>query len=351
MPAPGRCFTGRLPAALGLVAALAWTAPAEAQLTLCNRTSFVLDAALGIEADGATATRGWFRLDPGQCRAVVSGDMAVDHLLLHARALPVYGGEAFAQDGQRELCVEDGDFLIAAATRCAGAGRRAARFAEVAPKPAEGGPTAALTEDADYALDAARLAGLQRLLVLAGYDPGPVDGVAGPRTDQALAQLIGDRRLPADTAQAPALFERLVAAAEAAEGRGLTWCNDTRHAVMAALGEDDRGAIVTRGWWRVEPGRCLKPEVDLRRARRLFSFAEAVGPDGAVATAGGRALAWGGAVQLCTRPSRFELRDHADCAARGLEARGFLAVDLTGPRGRTLRFDAEPAGPDTAGRD
>jgi uncharacterized membrane protein len=348
MPAPGRCFIGSCAAALAAV--LLAAGPARAELALCNRTSFVLEAAIGIEAGGAAATRGWFRLDPGQCRPVLSGEMAVDHLLLHARALPVYGPGAFSQDGHRELCVEEGDFLIAAARACAGKAR-AARFSEVAPKKAEARSTATLTEEADYALDAARLAGLQRLLALAGYDPGPVDGVPGRRTDQALAQLIGDRKLPADAAQSPAVFAMLVAAVEAAEGRGLTWCNDTRLAVMAALGEDDRGAVVTRGWWRIEPGRCLRPEVELRRTRRVFSFAEAVGPDGAPALEGGRVLAWGGAVQLCTRPSRFELRDHADCAARGLEARGFLAIDLSDQRGRTLRFGGRPTSPGTAARE
>jgi uncharacterized membrane protein len=339
---------------IGLVAALIWAGPAEADLALCNRTSFVLDAAIGIESAGAAATRGWFRLDPGQCRPVLSGDktgdLAVDHLLIHARALPVYGQGAFTQDGHRELCVEDGDFLIAGAGACTGKARLA-RFAEVLPKVAETGPTATLSEEADYALDAARLAGLQRLLALAGYDPGPVDGVPGRRTDQALVQLLGDRKLPADTLQSPEAFARLVAAAEAAEGRGLTWCNDTKLAVMAALGEEDRGTVVTRGWWRIEPGRCLRPEVELRRNRRLFSFAEAVEPDGAVAMEDGRSLAWGGAVQLCTRPSRFELRDHTNCAARGLEVRGFLAIDLAGQRGRTLRLGGRPTGPSATAKE
>ncbi|BAR98392.1 DUF1036 domain-containing protein [Blastochloris viridis] len=332
------------------MSALAAASPAAADLTVCNRTSFVLDAAIGLEAAGATATRGWFRFEPGQCRPVLSGDMPGGQLLLHARALAIYGRDAFSQDGHRELCVEDGDFLIAAATSCT-APARPARFAVVVPKATAQGPTAALTEDADFSIDAARRAGVQRLLAVAGYDPGPIDGLPGRRTDQALARLVAARRLPADTARGPAVFERLVAAAEAAGGRGLTWCNDTRHAVMAALGEDDHGAIVSRGWWRVEPGRCVAPDALGPAPRRLFSFAEAVGPDGAVVTEGGRALAWGGPTLLCTRASRFELRDHADCAGRGLDVRGFAAVELAGQRGRTVWFGTRSAPPHALGRD
>ena len=48
---------------------------------------------------------------------------------------------------------------------------------------------------------------------------------------------------------------------------------------MAALGIEDKGVVTTRGWYRVEPGKCLRPEVRGPQ-RRLYSFAEAVGADG-----------------------------------------------------------------------
>ena len=48
----------------GLLILLAAT-PAQAELTLCNRTSYRLDAAIGLEKRANVATRGWFRVDPG----------------------------------------------------------------------------------------------------------------------------------------------------------------------------------------------------------------------------------------------------------------------------------------------
>jgi uncharacterized membrane protein len=65
--------------------------PALADLEICNRTSFVVETALGIEDRGVAATRGWFRVDPGACRVVLRADPTFDKLFVHARALPVYG--------------------------------------------------------------------------------------------------------------------------------------------------------------------------------------------------------------------------------------------------------------------
>jgi uncharacterized membrane protein len=39
---------------------------ARADLQLCNRMSYGVETALGVDDKGATATRGWFRIDPGQ---------------------------------------------------------------------------------------------------------------------------------------------------------------------------------------------------------------------------------------------------------------------------------------------
>ena len=52
---------------------LASAAPAHADLKLCNRMSYVVEAAIGIDDKSATATRGWFRIDPAACRVVLQG--------------------------------------------------------------------------------------------------------------------------------------------------------------------------------------------------------------------------------------------------------------------------------------
>ena len=46
----------------------------------------------------------------------------------------------------------------------------------------------------------------------------------------------------------------LMAAAQKPSGAGFAWCNETRNTVMAALGFEEQGNVVTRGWYRVAPG-------------------------------------------------------------------------------------------------
>ena len=325
-----------LAALVGLGAAAAW-----ADLALCNKTSYVLEAALGLEDKGAVATRGWFRVDPGQCRTVLQGALQAEKTYVHARALAIYGASPLPQAGHADLCVADGNFVIAGATTCAArAGHRPARFTEIKPAEVEqGGLAANLAEEADYAADQARLAGIQRLLVIAGYDANPIDGIEGRKTEAAIAQFVKDRKLPAEAANAGAFFDTLMDAVKTADGVGFSWCNETAYAVMAAVGLEDQGQVVTRGWYRVEPGKCVKPEIAGRPAR-VFSFAEAIGGDGRALKRGDRPIAWGGPTILCTRDVKFELADQTDCAARGLTASGFATVDLAGRAGATVRFRA-----------
>ena len=106
---------------------------------------------------------------------------------------------------------------------------------------------------------------------------------------------------------------------------------------MAAFGVEDKGAVVTRGWYRVEAGKCLKPDV-AGKPRRLYSFAEAV--DGGQAIRGAATSRWPGAAPpRCARAtSSSRSADHKDCAGKGLTPTGFAAIDLTGRAGATVRF-------------
>jgi uncharacterized membrane protein len=324
-------------AALAGVSLLALATPALADLHICNRTSFVAETALGVEAKGVTATRGWFRVDPGQCRTVLRGTPDAERLFLHARALPVYGAVRPLTPAEVQLCVGEQDFLVAGARRCTKQGERLVPFAEVKPRESEDSLALSIAEPADYGVDQSRLAAIQRLLVLAGYGGEPIDGVAGPRTDAALSQFLRDRGLSADAQSSPAFLDLLIDAVRAGARAGLLWCNETPHTIMAALGVEETGAIVTRGWWRIEPGACLRPELPRRVGLRAYSFAEAVDATGAAIEQNGKPVSWGGGEQLCTRNSRFEIRDHATCRARGLAVQGFAPVEIGGT-GATVRF-------------
>ena len=70
----------------------------------------------------------------------------------------------------------------------------------------------------------------------------------------------------------------------------------------------------------------------------VYSYAEAVDGNGRAIRLGDAALSWGGTVALCTRDGKFELSDHKDCAARGLNSAGFAVIDTGGQPSTTVRF-------------
>jgi uncharacterized membrane protein len=331
-------FTNLLTWAIAVLGALsALGLPAHADLRLCSRMSYVVDAAIAIEDKGAAATRGWFRLDPGQCRPVLQGALPGENLYLHARTLSLYGASPLPQQGHADFCVAAENFVLAAARSCSRRGQHLARFTAVKPSESEKGLTAYLAEEGEYTDEQARDAGIQRLLVIAGYDPGPIDGIRGAKTDAALTQFFIDNRLENTAAARSDFFDILIAAAQQPHGAGFAWCNDTKYDVMAAVGIEDRGTVTTRGWYRIAPGKCLRPDLG-GEPRRLYSFAEAVGADGQRSKETSRPLSWGGGTILCTRDVKFELSDHEDCAGKGLTATGFATIELNARRGTTVHF-------------
>jgi uncharacterized membrane protein len=267
---------------------------------------------------------------------VVQGTLNADRILLNARALPVYGASPIPQNGNDTLCVAQGNFVIAAARQCR-SGQTPAQFTQVTPTQGDDGNLIAyLAEDSEYDDDQARLAGIQRLLVIAGYDAAPIDGVDGPKTQAALAAFLKSRGLTQDVAQSQNFFTTMIDAVQAPSANGLTWCNDTPHKIMAAVATDDGKSVVSRGWYRIDPGKCLHPDVT-GQPRQVFSFAEAVDADNRTIKYKDKPLNWGGTTPLCTRENKFETNEQGDCGSRGFAATGFASVDMTSG-GKTLRF-------------
>ncbi|MGJ4896738.1 DUF1036 domain-containing protein [Bradyrhizobium oligotrophicum] len=331
-------FRTRAPLSLTviLLALFASLTPARADLKLCNRMSYVVEAAIGIDEKAATATRGWFRLDPATCRVVLQGTMTADRILLHARALSLYGASPLAENGNDQLCVAADNFVIAAARQCR-TGQTPAAFTQVTPSKADDGTLIAyLAESAEYDDEQARLAGIQRLLGIAGYDASPIDGVDGPKTQAALAAFLKSRGLSSDVVSQPNFFATMVEAVQTPAPSGLTWCNDTPHKVMAAVATDDGRTVISRGWYRIDAGKCLHPDIT-GQPKKVYSFAEAVDDENRTIKLKNKPLNWGGLVQLCTRENKFETSEQGDCPSRGFTATGFTAVDIT-RGGKTLRF-------------
>ncbi|MCB9958636.1 MAG: DUF1036 domain-containing protein [Rhodospirillaceae bacterium] len=202
-------------AAAGLLLA---SAPAAAELVLCNRTEFVVVAAVGQTGATTRSSQGWWVIDPGACQTPIGQPLPPDGLFIYAYALragPGGGREVWA--GPEPFCTADDRYQFTGRPPCQpGAIQRGFRALD---HNGAASWTFDLTGPHPWAtLDQARNAGIQRLLGLAGYDPGPVDGFLG---DQTLAALIAFQRsqgLGSEVRLTPALMAALNAAAPQPQG-------------------------------------------------------------------------------------------------------------------------------------
>lgn len=313
---------------------------------ICNRTGYILEAALAIETQGASATQGWFRLLPGRCGALMEGAAAGERYFLHVRTPDFYGETSEFGEVSRMFCVRGEDFLLAGAGRCNGKDGTLAGFSEVG---GDGRGASELTEARDMNAATARIAAIQRLLALSGFAPGEEEGKAGKGTRAALdafaksrgeprlagAAVLGDEGESGDEALFAALYE---AARKAVRGAGLTLCNATAGAMTAAVARQDAKGITTRGWYPIAPGSCRKVIVEALGEGPLWLRAEAVDGQGNTLVSDGRPLIWGGGKELCVQASKFEIAEQGECAARGLKAAGFFPVDTANESGVTVRL-------------
>jgi uncharacterized membrane protein len=98
----------------------------------------------------------------------------------------------------------------------------------------------------------------------------------------------------------------------------LTVCNRTDKAARVAVGRFDGTAWLSEGWWNVAPEKCTAVVPGRLKARYYYLYA----------TDGG-AGSWDGARHFCvgSGEDKFQSRLRSHCEARGMDTKGFFAVD------------------------
>lgn len=312
---------------------------ASADYRLCNETSYVVNAAIGVETSGSVTTRGWFEILPGRCRVVVEGPLDAENYYFYSRVPSYYDIAVTRFESGVRLCVGSSDFLIPEARECDDPSNRTERFIEVQPKSDGDDWELALAEEAEFTREQAALAGAQRLLNMLGYDAGRIDGLSGSLTEAALKSFASASGTGNTDVSDSEFYRAMLSELRAKQaGIGLQVCNETQHLVWTALGIPEDGQLTSRGWYRIGTGECLRPYKKPLDGSAIYSFGEAVDENGPIISADNIPLIWDGDTLLCTQSTRFNIADHENCEAKGMTPTRFRRIDLGGAKSWTIRY-------------
>ena len=318
---------------LALLALGTMSLPAQAALTLCNRTSYILYAATSAVQGSRSETEGWTRVAPGECQTARKEPLTAQSYLVHARSSLAHSGPARAWGGNQPVCVKDGNFAIkqpAAKPSCTD-DTFALPFA-VLDNRGKRVWTMNFDEQPVLTMTEAQLAGVKRLLKDNGYPVPQIDGKPDKATGLALSDF-RKRMHFAATAGNAELFQALESEArKKIAPAGYTVCNDSPEAMMVALGQMDVGKTVSRGWWTVTPGACARAMTMALNSDAIYLLAQRKNGSALVA----------GSQRFCTATTAFEIEGNQNCAGRGFAETGFAATPTKGLSGYVAHIG--PAG-------
>jgi len=310
---------------LAALAALAVTLviPSSAQSgqngwRLCNRTSYVVEAATGRPEGGNVIVEGWLRLRPGQCEIAVPAPIREGAHFVYARSSKAHrGGQSWS--GKTPLCVDvNGSFAIENPSSCESMGLEQRQFVAVRFE-SNGGGTMTFSETELYnkASQSPENAGIQRLLNDAGIFQDVVDGILGRESRAAVAAFLVERSMPATT-PIPQLIDALeVVADRRARQVGMELCNRTGNRILAAMARSRPDGLESRGWWVIDANQCVRAVDESLITAPHYVFAEMSTPDGV------RTLT-GASTVFCTARSQFAILGNENCEARRYRPEKFV---------------------------
>ena len=301
--------------------------------SLCNETSYVLEAATGKPDGRAVVVSGWTRLRPGECRLAVGAPLARGTHYLYARTSAAHRGGRRQWGGDAVLCVDPtSSFSIENPPQCAAMGLEERHFRRVQINKRDSWRTS-FSEAEPYTLSRARAAGINRLLADAGYDLHEDRNGIDPRgIAQAIGQFQASARLPAN-ATAEQLIDALeTAARRRADQVGLTLCNRTHGRLWTAIARRRGEGWESRGWWQLAAGGCVRT-LDEALLQEVYYVFAALDSD-----EGPRLLAAPGEA-FCTSPARFAILGREDCANRYYNTQLFSPISARGRDGLVVEFE------------
>jgi uncharacterized membrane protein len=296
------------------------SAPAAAELKVCNRTSYVLYTATATEAAGELASQGWTRVVPGDCQAALRGDLLAQSYYLYARSSQAHGGPARAWGGGLPVCVKDIAFAThqpTAARDCESDNFFPLPFAAIDTHRMKSWTTTLSETPAIATLSDAMAAGVRRLLGDLGY----------PNTAIAHGEALADFRKRQHLSPKASNFDVFDAletnALKVTAPAGYSICNDTANPLAAAIGQKETGGWTSHGWWKIAAGSCAKAITAPLATDSVYLFVQKVAGPALVS----------GREKFCVANIEFDIQGRTRCTSRGLGEAGFAQTRVLGLSG------------------
>jgi len=175
-----------------LLVLLCFAQSAIARLEVCNQTDLVLMIAVAYDTtEERTASEGWWRVYPGFCEVPVDVAFLEGSYYLHAESNPrsTMPNDAFTWGNDVPLCVALNDFRIPNAQFC-DADKTVIKFDKVEKNWRNSNKVNITHKTRVYQSQyKAKIAGVQRMLSVLGYEVGVIDGVIDEKTQIALNEI------------------------------------------------------------------------------------------------------------------------------------------------------------------
>lgn len=322
---------------VGLLAAclaLLPTARAEAQdqgWSICNRTSYIINAAIAHTEGQAMLVEGWTKIRPGTCEVAMAAPLEPGVHFLYAESSRAHRGGIRRWDGDHTLCVDPtGSFAAESPPVCAEFGLESRGFRPVIIEQRQSWQTM-LTETNTYSFDKAEAAGVQRLLEDAGVYAGRVDGLLGRKTRAAIGEFLRSKNLPMDTSDADLIDLLEQTAMGRADEVGFTLCNRTDQRIWSAIARRRGEDWESRGWWALDANGCARVVDEPLVQTDYFVYGELELDDGRVR------MLKRGSDSFCVGRSKFAITGRDDCEAAAY--RTALFASTPPPDGDRLVFE------------
>ena len=301
--------------------------PPENDYEFCNQTSFVLSLSVGLKSAPMVHTRGWWPLNAGECRVFIKGPLSSNVYYSHAKTNFAHTGPIRVWGGKYKLCAGKGNFqsMSAEGQDTCGPGYTQHDYARVETGGKPGWQTVFTENSQIKTLEQARIAGLQRLLTDVRLFDGAIDGVAGPKFNEAMTQARTAYGVSAGD-QAMLYAKLFEAATRLQQSAGLTFCNRTQEMLWTAYGREVNGKKISRGWYVLMPEQCEKVIKEPLSEPYIYTYAVIDAPEGPQVSGPN----WSGTHIFCTKDGEFDFDDSSNCGGKGFTPSGFYRVDTDG---------------------